>query len=196
MPIGFFGWPGTYPIVAADISDLAVTISKLGFGVLQKVAETTVTGSPVTSISFTGLNLNTDKVYWVFYKLKNASASASAINLYFNNDTTATNYYRQRLYVNNTTLDAGRTNDANWLGGLEIGARQTGFIVIQANPDGNGEATIFVTDEAGAGIALTIIHQIAGKWSGTANITRIDFTAGVTNAIAVGSRISIFKLSG
>ena len=88
--------------------------SEMSFNVMQEVDSTTVTGSAVTSISFSGLDLDTDGTYFIVINpLKTGSGAWSGISMYCNADTTATNYHNQRITAANTTLGGNRYNDAN-----------------------------------------------------------------------------------
>jgi len=168
-----------------------LTSDQLAFGTWEKIVETEVTGAAVTSITVTGLDLDDAKAYVLLFKVTNPTASASAYSLFLNNDTTATNYYRQFLYGAGTAISARRDNNA---------------AVWSADP---GEETIgwflMIRDPAGLvkGISLDTRRDPAWIWGAfqnygwvtTANVTRIDIVASITDAIGIGSKVIMFKVS-
>lgn len=81
-----------------------------GGGGMTLVASTTL-GAAGPSITVAGLDLATHKKYQVRVKLKNNTASAAYVNLYYNGDTVLTNYWSQIARFNHTTFAGARSNN-------------------------------------------------------------------------------------
>jgi len=168
-----------------------VSSEELTFGTLEKVVDTEVTGAAVTTITVTGLDLDSAKAYLILFKTKNPTATDGHIQLFINNDTTATNYYTQDLTAYGASLAVVRSN-APYLYTSHAGQSIIGYSVMMRPPDGQPRVTSFTGKRGGASLELTlrIIHYtIAG------NVTRLDFTHTVAGGLDVGTRLIIFKVS-
>jgi len=162
------------------------------YKVAEKVDEVIVAGSSVTQVDFTGLDIGKGNEYLLVSDVFNGGTSEDA-NIYFNNDTTTSNYYSQRIYVTSTTVVAGRSNTPNYISNVpsltgrslaitNIKLANSGYINYQSN---------VVSSYGSTGIWIN-------KWYGatvgtSSSITKIS-VAGATNNIAVGSRYELYKL--
>jgi hypothetical protein len=178
-------------ITNSKIADSTIASGKLAFGMLEKIADTEVTGSAVTTVSFTGLDLDSAKAYIIIAKFTNPTINTTEYKLYFNGDTTDTNYYYQYILADGATVSSGRSNSSRYLG-VEAGEEVIGFGTTQRDPAGYVKSSIF---EARRDPATVLILQTAHTWLTQANVTQMDFTSSVAGAIGVGSRIMIFKVS-
>lgn len=153
------------------------------------VVEHEVTGSAVTSIDFTGLDINTDKSYRIELDITSITAGA-VIELFYNNDTTSTNYYSQYIQGSGATPTSSRANDA---GIIAVGAGTFSSCVINVQlVDGYAIAVSSVARDIGASVIRRSYAQ--GKSSATlANITQMTLTANVASIIDVATKTRIYR---
>jgi hypothetical protein len=178
-------------VETTKIKDGNVTPVKLSFGTWQKIAETTVSAA-VTTVSFTNLDINTDKAYIFVIKCYNPTANDTHVKLFINNDTTVTNYYTQRLTGEGTTVSSARVNDS-WAFIIPPNSSQLIYILIEIDPQGYPKWFTFQTAKNTSSILVN--HLAATKTGTVTNITQIDFTGAVNNVIGVNSNFMLFKVS-
>jgi len=178
-------------VTNAKIATGTITSGKLAFGTLEKIVETEVTGAAVTSITITGLDLDAAKAYLIFCKLTNPTATDASLYLYYNGETTATNYWRQYLYATGSTVSGARGNNAYLT--PHFAGTETNY-VIWIFRDTEGRPRAFLHANYNDPATLTILMN-THVWVSTVNVTQIDFTASVTGAIGIGSKVTIFKVS-
>lgn len=163
--------------------------TSVGAGI-SKVADYTVSGSPTTTISFTGLDINTDKCYIAFLNIKNALAQGIAVGCWINGDTLYSNYTTQSLTANGATLTGERSSD-NYIFRIDSQSSGSGTAKIFKNvtnyPQLFGEEIKGVTSGT-----QVVLHTIC-KNATVTNITQIDFGSNVANGIDVGSYVGLFK---
>lgn len=154
------------------------------------LAEYEVTGAAVTSIDFSGLDINTHKSYRIEIEAYNPAATESFVYLYINNDTVASNYYSQQQKTDGTGVTAGRSNSAAlfWVG---AGQRMSGDAKLAITP---GWYAMAVSDHTSNPSSL-LVRQIYAlvKTATVTNITQLTFTASVANAIGIGSKVRIYR---
>lgn len=153
------------------------------------LAEYIVTGSAVTSIDFSGLDINTHKSYRIEVIANNATATHSNLYMFINDDTTITNYYFQYVGGNGTTAYASRGNYPTiaWLDASNKLSCIMTLILVNSYP----VTAQYTVDNIGSSLR-TFSHAIC-KTSTVANITQLTFTASVASAIGVGSTIRIYR---
>ena len=187
-------YSGSTKVLEADATTGVVSGLKVGSDftangkpVSSLLAEYTVTGSAVTSIDFSGLDINTHKSYRIEAILPASSAQA-IVRMFVNNNTTMTNYYTQRTYYESsasgttalqeprfsesvsptqaqiTTGTVSRSSDSLMLFNTHCGYGNGGFII------GSGRSTVTF-----------------------ANITQLTFVANAANGFGVGSTIRIYR---
>lgn len=119
--------------------------------------------------------------------LTSGSSNPGELLVYYNGDTTATNYYYQRLYISGTSMSAERNNRAT--GGYIYklaSLNKTTLVLSGIYPTLTTENTIIST--AGSPEALNYMQYYTQS---SANITSITFTTG--NNMGVGTEIKIYK---
>ena len=180
--------------LGAGLTMSGTTISSTG-GVggvgMSYVGSATVTGAAATTLTISGLDLDTDHTYYCEVVGDNATASNANINLYYNSDTTVTNYNRQSLIANNTTVAGARANDGI---AIPILANDnfTSRIWITGAFDSDTRAELVSNYGAGSGI---IWRAFAHQWTSTANVTGITLSCSVANSLAVGTYIKVWKVN-
>lgn len=148
----------------------------------------TISGSAGTTLSLTGLDLSAYGAFAVVVVLKNATAADATISMRFNNDTTATNYYRETIVANGATLSSSRSND-DLIATLPASGGIFARFDIANDIDGRPVATGAI--QAGP-VASIQLRNYARGWVTAANLTRIDIAANTANALAVGSYFKVY----
>lgn len=165
------------------------TNSVKGIDYKSLLVEYTVTGSAVTSIDFSGLDINTHKSYRIEIEWNNISGSAVNLYAFINGDATVTNYYSQLFDSNGVTSAGVRYNTASL-----------------ACPSANEKVSInagisinqgYVTTRSFAtrGVGSTVLTELISisKTATVTNITQLTFTASVASSIGVGSKIRLYR---
>jgi len=164
-------------------------VSSLG-GAYSFVAQTTISGAAATTITVSGLDLATDEKYLVEFVTKNPTGSTTFPSLYYNGDTTATNYHVQLLTGNNTTVAGQRANDAI-LGGMLTTENYTCSMEITRDLDGNPRC--LYRCNRGPGSAMIYIAGIHVR-NNTANVTSITISNSVASSLGVGAYLRVWKV--
>lgn len=157
------------------------------------LAEYTVSGAAVTSIQFTGLDINTHKQYLIEFDWYNPTASVADASLFINNNTTATNYYTQVLNINNATLTGAR-NNTNSVGAMNTTKRGRYEIRLSLVSDGTNAYPALSSHgsyDSGSTQAQTI--RTVSSITAVANITQIDLTSSIASSIGIGSVVRIYR---
>lgn len=153
------------------------------------VFEYEVTGSAVTTIPATGLDLNADGgCYEIVFEIVSATATDSYIYLFISNDTTVTNYTSHYIASASTTVSTNSVNLPYFAYTYETG--QYGLVIANLsliNSHSVVNAQSFSDNAAYA--RMTYIY----KSTTDTNITRLDFTCATASGIGVGSKVKIFK---
>ena len=153
------------------------------------LAEYTVTGSAVTSIDFSGLDINTHKSYRIEFEIIDTGASAGNLVLFINNDTTQTSYYTQQGSVNANVFTGSRDNMSS-IAWIEPSLIAVGEIVVSKT---NGFPTFNSQSNFSSNSGVQIMFKACRKTATVTNITQLTFTSSVANAIGVGSTIRIYR---
>lgn len=153
--------------------------------------EQEVTGSDVTTVTFTGLDMNSHKSYRIEIDHLPDASSDTEIAMYANNDTTATNYYFQQILGQATTVTGARSNAASITSTI---ANSRNYIVVNLGY-GTGlfvHAQAISNRSVGSGVDFLSRHWSKSSAIST-NLTRLDFTADQASGIRVGSIIRIYR---
>jgi len=165
-----------------------------GGGALQFMGESVVTGSASTTLTISGLDLDSDEHYLVELKLQNAGSSLMTLRLTYNADTTVTNYWYQATGANNGSVYGGRSNDPH-IG--EILASSGSTFTATANLMRNAAGRVnFEGSIAQGDLSVARNFLINHSWVTTGvNVTSLTLTTTVAGGLAVGSRIRIWRLN-
>lgn len=163
-----------------------------GGGSFAFVAGASVAGSAATTMSVTGLDLDADVSYVIHVEVKNATGSGGNVALFYNADTTATNYDNQVLLVLGGTIFAVRNNDANVMG-FDGNTSSSAEILVTRQVGGKVAALVKGCHNDGTSITM---RDEAHQWRTTgANVTGITISSSVSNGLAIGSNIQVWKRS-
>lgn len=157
-------------------------------GVLTHLVNTEVTGSAVTSVSFSGLTLTNRAALVLIGRSQHTEAASHALQL--NGNTTAANYYTQLVQASATTFAAFRLNDNNFYrvqaGGKIVAVSQfflTGDrIQVLTEYTRNDDDAIFMEK------TWTTLN------ADVTNLTSIDIVSSVASNILVGSVFDLYAL--
>lgn len=167
-----------------------VNVGSGGSG-LTLMGSATVAGSAATDMTVSGLDLASDGAYLVLVNIGNATASSATISLFYNGDTTQTNYYYQFWAGNGAASQASRTNVAA-LVGLAASSSASGKITVM--PDilsGYPRAIIQINRNTPS--SIDSIHAAHIRNDG-ANVTSLTISSSVASSLAVGSYVKVYKL--
>jgi hypothetical protein len=152
------------------------------------VGSTTGYTSACNQITFDGLDGNADGGYILECEINNASGSSKNVRLFCNNDTTATNYYREIIRGTSSTLGNLNSNDPNLI------YTATGVITFS---NINISPSFVVNSQSGNKNAGTDGHVMIGtiwKTSNPANITRLDIACeDSTTIFGAGSKFKLYR---
>jgi hypothetical protein len=160
---------------------------------MRYVGSFSVSGSASTSLSVTGLDLDTDERYVLFVSLEEASTNNNMVSLTYNSDTTATNYYSQNMLVSHNSLSGDRSNTARI---LYLYASTATNSRIEIWNDNNSNPRAMALSNLNT-MATVSNEQRFHVWNtaGT-NVTGLTLTGDQANGLAVGSKIEVFKVVG
>lgn len=150
------------------------------------VAEILVSGSAVTSVSFTGLDGNAHGGYVLVMEIINATATNMNLTPQVNGDTTSANYSSQFITATGSTVTTGTINSICFVGGA-IGRKSYVIVDIGLN---NGIVTWLSRGFEESSNSLSY----AGKYAtSVTNLTRFDIVSTIANSLAVGSRFRLYR---
>lgn len=178
---------GFVPQTGGDSSDTSVGI----LGALELIEEAVVTGSPQQTLLINGLDLDEHEEYVAIVFGDNATAGTIDVSLYFNGDTTDSNYRRQLTRQSGTIEASERTNDATIAEVVPAGDVFGFQFTLRRNFDGHPHA-IFHGYDGDAGSLRNFVGNMRREVS--ANVTSLQITASAASALSVGTTIRLFRL--
>jgi hypothetical protein len=154
----------------------------------EKVADITTTSNQ-TQVDISSLSIGKDSEYLLVADVKEG-ATSGAMDLYINDDTTATNYYRQLIQAFGSSTGANRTNSAEastivnqTISYTHIKLSEIGAYTFQNySLRDYGSANIILDNRFGSSTSETIT-----------SITKLNIKA-ATNGIGSGTRFLLYKL--
>ena len=158
----------------------------------ELLADVTVTGSAITSYTFSGLEINADEEVILVSDVYN-TVLGNGIKLFANGNTTLTNYYTQYIDVDSTTISSNR-NNSNDMSYCPVGYS---FIITNIKLTNNGYFTFQAhanRNYGGSGIMIKE-NYITSTFT-LSQITSLTVSHASTNGIAIGSRFQLYKVKG
>lgn len=162
------------------------TLNSLAQGRL--VWEHTVTGSAVTTVTATGLDILKDGSYKVVCGIVSAAGSPTGIKLFVNSDVTESNYSNRYITSSGTSVSTSSYSspDACPIGSSgEISLSIIDMSIVDGYLVWNVNASRANTTGA---FLYFVKHNVSQT-----NITRLDFTCATASGIGVGSKFYIFR---
>jgi hypothetical protein len=178
--------------VTSHVLNNSIIPDMLTFGTWELISDLLV-GTDTTSVTFTGLDLTAAKAYLLFINIRNPTTANSDYQFIVNQDTTLGNYYRtwHGITFQGVYHVYGGANN-NYL--FDIWNGRSGFheVLISRGLDGLTRFSSIGVRYAG-GEFQSITHSMV--YNVNTNMTRLDITAVVANAIGAGSRFMLFRVS-
>jgi len=140
-------------------------------------------------VDFTGLDINRDWFYVLYFTVKNPTSDSSFL-LYAEGDYTNANYYVQSLSADGNTVSVGRIN-APYLGGTSAGEEAFFDIVVTRDP--NGHFRYSARCNYLIGLNQRFIIRLGSKTAPVSNITSLRVSAEVSGAIGAGSKFILAR---
>ncbi len=153
------------------------------------VHESVVSGSAVTTIDVSGLDIATDRNYRIVLEIENTAGTLSGYELTVQGDHTLANYYSQILSVIDTAIVSARSNTPEI---CQVNANETGTTEITLTQLGGvPSATAMTRKREGA---LVELRQYAvSKTASIANITSLRITSTIAGALGIGTKLTIYR---
>lgn len=157
--------------------------------VAEKVADIIVS-TATTSVDITGLNIGKDGEYRLVSDF-NGLSSNNDTSLYFNNNTTSTNYYTQVSTANGTLVEALRNNTAifSYLDASKVFSitniklTNSGYVVQQTS-----------SNRFYGGATLRLVNNYSTSTFTTSEITSLRISGAISNGIGIGSRFQLYRI--
>lgn len=164
------------------------TINKQEYVLL---ADVTV-GTATTSVDITGLNIGKEEEILLVSDVINATVNATDIYLYPNSNTTATNYYWQRLVADGSTIAATRSNE-NRVMEVPNGTKSFAYMSIKLTNNGYYTVQSNVSKIYGGGSIIYQNFYLKSTFTMT-SITSLKVSSVSSLAIGIGSRFQLYKV--
>jgi hypothetical protein len=165
-------------------------------GRLAWVGSSVVSGGAVTTMSISGLDLDTDRHYLIRVDLKPAlPATSSTLSLYVNSDTTATNYEAQVLQLSNSTFANSRVNAStiSAMASSSSNGRSVLWMELSRSATGYVIATIRGQEDNGGTLKM---RRAEWQWLTLAtNVTGVTMSSSAASSLDNDSRIDVWKIT-
>lgn len=160
----------------------------------QLLADITVSGSAVTQVDISGLNIGKGEEVVLVSQFTNALGVTVALRLMFNGNYTLTNYYSQEVYADGTSVGASGVNNPMILNALR---GLTSIINSKIKLTNNGHIVAQNDIENKLGTSSANITQTYHTTTfTTTSITSIRVACSNTDGIGIGSRFQLYKVGG
>ncbi len=180
--------PGAYII---PVCNSGGTIPSGFFGLNNLIWSKTVSGSAVTTLTSPTLDLATAYAYDFILIILNTTVSNVLYSMYYNNNTTATDY-RRNYY-------SGESNDAVMhYGNIPASGKVVLTGTIMQSADGyvsTSIKTLGLNSSSTGTEAYPVMHWKVTAVSGS-NLTRVDFTGSVSSSIGINSSLKVWERNG
>ena len=157
----------------------------------ELIGDVTV-ASNTTNVDFTGLNIGKDDELLLVSGNTNPTATGASVLIFYNGNTTQSNYYAQQLRGNGTGVTGARANR----GAIyynEGEQRANAFTTIKLANSGYAVAQSSPTERIGNSTVELWYFYSTSTFTMT-SITSIRLYANQSNAIGTGSRFQLYKL--
>ena len=157
----------------------------------QLLADITVSGSAVTQVDISGLNIGKGEEIVLIADINSVSAD-NEIYITVNGNTTITNYWHQRLYADGTSVGGTRANMPLLIGLLNntsgiinanLKLTNNGYFTWQSHTIRNYKATTMFLQEYYGTSTFTLV-----------SISSLRINSSNANGLGVGSRFQLYKV--
>lgn len=184
LPVGTDG-----QIIRADSSD-PLGIKWTDASIPTLVASATVSGSASTTISIPSITIDKTKKYRIYITSKNVVGSTINISIYFNGDTTASNYNSEILLISGSTVTGAAISDSLI---TSISASSNACIISDMVFDIDTKPRLLSNTSRDAGSSIKLYNSTT-FWNSASAITSVLVQSSVASSLAIGSKIEIFEL--
>lgn len=159
----------------------------------QKLADITVSGSAVTQVDISGLNIGKGEEITLVCDISHSSSGG--VGLLVNTNYTQTNYYTQDCGANSTTVSRSRSNKSMFVYGVNSSSKTLSIIKIKLTNNGyivyQSES---IREYVGTSVALTNFYTTTTFT--ITSLTSIRILSETSNQIGIGSRFQLYKVGG
>ena len=160
----------------------------------QKLADIIVSGSAVTQVDISGLNIGKGEEVVLVSEIDNPTGSIPGFRLYANDNYTDTNYWTQALEANGTTITGARNNIASC---LFAQANSKTFINVKIKLTNNGYYVLQLDGIINNGLSsMYMANRYTTSTFTLTSITSLRFYSTIANSIGIGSRFILYKVGG
>lgn len=151
-----------------------------------------VSGSAVTQVDLTGLNIQKGELYEMVTTIIGADAGGPNMFMTFNANGTLSNYYSQHVTANSTTVNGAR-NNSPFVSDIAITDGVKVKTYIKLSNDGHIVAISKATRAYNKTTPILRDTVITSTYTAS-SITQISWVVG-TNGIGIGSRFQLYKVA-
>lgn len=167
-----------------------------GGGDVERIGQVLVSGSAVTDIDFSGVDLDADKSYRMEVYVVPGATGAHLLGLYYNSDTTATNYRSQLGYAFGTSASGAAYNNAEIHFNSAMPDTTNAYVVTieimkvsGSKPCATSRGISLHTD----GTPFASYH--AHRRDNTANVTDIKLRNSISGGFGVGTLVRLYRMN-
>lgn len=151
----------------------------------------TTTEYAMTNLTVSGLDLDTDKAYYILFYMKEGASATNVVSLYFNGCVTATDYYFVAMNANTSGVGHDDANTAEI--GRAFAGKKTLLNGTIVQTSGNEP---YYIGTMGADETTNMVWRTRCMYSTiTSNVTSTTMSTNQTNGIGIGSYLAILKRS-
>ena len=175
----------------------AVATGDSGGGAMEKLAEVVVTGSAVTDIDFSGLDLDADGIYQIEMFVKPGATGQHLVAMYYSGDTTNANYYSQLGYFLSATPGAG-ASAAPYIffnNTLSNTTNPYSFTAKLMKISGEKPTAISIGQGVNTTTGFPFFSSYAHRRDNTGNVISIKLRNTITNGFGVGTIVRLYRLN-
>lgn len=178
-------------IVASDANAINIGSRFQLYKCIGEVVADITVSTATTLVDISGLSIGTDNEYMLVTDINNTT-SESNYTLSVNDNTTLSNYYRQTLFANGSTIGASRYNDNS---PIYIPGNLKALANLQLKLTENGYFTWQCNEIRSYGTSYILLSENYGSSSFTlSSITKLTINSLTTNAIGAGSRFQLIRM--
>lgn len=179
------------PITVSNRAQVNSDVQK-ELGGLELIATETIAGAAAQNFtSQTGLDLDGEGALRIIGCQYNSAAGASALSLYVNTDTTATNYYNQTCKADNAAVSGARTNTGIVCNTAASNESFFDILIWGRGPNsGYPSATGYIAQDIGSAMESVVLI-----WSSVvdANVTSVQLNSSLAASVGIGSYVRYYK---
>jgi hypothetical protein len=155
------------------------------------VISSVVLAAAATQVDFTGLDIGTDRAYWI-QGTEHMTGGGTPFNaLRFNDDVTDGNYVTQYFYASGSGVGYAREANSRY---TATNSGECTILNMWIEVDGHSNPRAMLMSNQNQ-LAYCSFNNKIICWTGTANVTKISLICDTAGGFDVGSRWRLMKLS-